>query len=151
MKAQRHGNVFAMEISRGTRKPDNWRCVLAFVVVAGLGIAGCGFPPKDNNGDVPSDVVRQFIELCEAEDYESARKLWFGPSERVPPMTFESFCERYKKIGSGIYQVSRAVESKVADLWSVRVDFEEDGQKRHVFFYIKVIDGQWKLRRGRKW
>ncbi len=97
--------------------------------------------PMDKHGNRPDDVVRNFIELCEAEDHAAAAKLYCGPSGRATP-TIQDFCERYKKIGLKNCEISSASRGK-AGYWTVQIDFEEDGEKRHYFFYFKIVDGEW--------
>ena len=60
---------------------------MALFSVACLAVSGCGHvvhnPPKDENGNLPDDVVRNFIELVKADNYEAARKLWYGDPKRI--------------------------------------------------------------------
>jgi hypothetical protein len=150
MKAQGHGDVSAMEIGRGTQK-IGFRCfLLALFAMASLGVSGCG-PPKDQKGNLPDDVVRNFLELVEADNYEAARKLWYGPVMLGSVQrTFEDYCARYKKIRFMSYTISKARKGK-GDFWMVRVDFDERGKQKHQFFGLKIVDGEWRMPRGYRW
>ena len=65
-------------------------------------------------------------------------------------MKFEDYCARFKTIGLKNCKIHGASRGK-AGYWSVWVDFEEDGEKRHYFFYFKIVGGEWKMHRGRAW
>ncbi|TWU06882.1 hypothetical protein CA54_52840 [Symmachiella macrocystis] len=153
MKAQTHGNVSAVETCRRSGK-----IVFRIVLLTLFAIAGLGYyvyylcPPKDQNGNVPGDSVRKFLEFAEAENYESARELWYGPAKLdVTVQTeFEDYCARYKKIGLKKFKISWARRGK-AGFWMVRIDFEEGGEKIHQFFALKIVDGEWRLSRGYRW
>lgn len=94
--------------------------------MASLGAAGCAVAPEDNNGNRPDDVVKSFIKTCDPEDYD------------------EAWCARFKKIGLENCEISKARKGK-AGFWHVEVDFEEGGEKKHVFFYFKIVDGEWRI------
>jgi len=107
-------------------------------------------PPTDKNGNRPDDVVRNFVAWAEAGNYEPARKLWYGPSERLSPMKFEDYCERFKTIGLKNCKINGAGRGK-SGYWTVRIDWEEGGEKKHYFQYLKIVDGEWKMYRGHAW
>lgn len=129
------------------------RCfLLALFSVACLAATGCGHnPSKDKNGKLPDDAVRNFIELVKADDYEAARKLWYGESKQIAGFgQFEVFCARYKQMDPNNCKISRAKKGK-AGFSMVRIDWEENGTEKHVFFGLKIIDGEWKMKRGYMW
>ena len=152
MKAQRHGNVSAMETCRRGQKIGSRCFFLVVIAMANLGLFGCGGnPPKDKNGNLPDDVVRNFIELCEAEKYEAARKLWYGPAMLPASVQrkFEDFCARYKRIGLKNCKILKAHKDK--GVWRVHIHFEEEGKKKSVFFDLEIVDGEWRMERGYMW
>lgn len=150
MKAQQLGNASAMETCRRDPRIGSRYIVSALIALAISGTSGCSVPPEDKNGKRPSDVVREFIKLCEAEDYVAGKKLFYGPSERVTPRTFEDFCVRYRKIGLENCKIHGAVKGK-ADYWHVEVDFEEGGKRQHMFFYFTKVNGEWRMPRELLW
>ena len=85
--------------------------------------------PEDSNGNRPADVVREFIGFCEAEDYAAAEKLYLG----VPR---PSICVRFKKIGLANCRILRGGRGK-AGFSHVRVDFKEEGKKKHVLLLLQ--------------
>ncbi len=151
MKAQEHGNVSAKETNRRTPQ-INSRCVLfSLLSLLSIAVIGCYYPPKDNNKNLPQDAVRNFIKLVKAEDYEAARNLWYGASKLIATQEkFEDFCSRYKNIDLDKCQISKAGRGK-SGFSIVDVDWEENGQKKHTNFGLKIIDGKWKMERGYYW
>ena len=141
MKAQRHSSVSVTETSRSFRQISTRRLLLAFAFTGCVAVCGCHTPPKDENGNCPSHVVREFIELVQAEDYKAARDLWYGPSKRITgPMRFEKFCARYKNIDLSNCTISEARRGK-AGFWMVDVDWRESGQNKHDHFGLKIVHG----------
>lgn len=113
---------------------------------------GCSYnPPKDKNGSLPDDVVEKFIEYAQEENYISAGKLWYGASKLTATQEkFEDFCSRYKNIDLKKCRISKARSGK-SGFSMVDVDWEENGQKKHIHFGLKIIDGEWKMERGYYW
>ena len=138
--------------SKRDKQTGSRRFQQALLCAGCLVVSGCGYnPPKDNNGNLPDDVVRNFIELAKADDYETARKLWYGEIEQVARIVqFDVFCERYKRMDLDNCRISKAKKGK-AGFSIVRIDWQENGTPTHVFFGLKTIDGEWKIHRGYNW
>jgi hypothetical protein len=155
-----------MATSQGSRQIGTNRlywCSLVVFFVANTGISGCAYsPPKDTNGNLPDDVVRKFVELVQARDYQSAERLWYGESKLVfKPSSpkegiidlrikFEDFCARYLHIDLASASISKPEKGK-SGFSMVNVDWKEDGAKKHDSFGLKIIQGEWKMQRGYRW
>ena len=141
-----------METSPRTRQISIRCFLLALFSLACLAVSGCGHnPPMDKNGSLPDDAVRNFIELVKADDYEAARKLWYGESMVITgPEKFEDFCSRYKKIDLNNCNISKARKGK-SGFSMVYVDWEENGKKKSAFFGLKIVDDEWRMERGYYW
>ena len=167
MKAQSHGNVSAMATFHGTRQIGTSRfycCLMTVFLVAGLGVSGCGLlsPPKDTNGNLPDDVVRNFIELVQSKEYPSAEQLWYGESKRVYELSdpkgakmdlrikFEDFCAKFMPIDLATASISKAQRGK-SGFSIVNIDWEEGGAKKHFEFGLKIVEGEWKMERAYDW
>jgi hypothetical protein len=132
-------------------------------LIMGLGVVDCAHrPPLDKNGNQPDDVVRNFLKLVQAAEYESAQRLWYGESKRVGDpsdprdpkidlrMNFEDFCAQYRHIDLGSAKISKAYRGK-SGFSMITVDWQEDGMKKHDQFGLKIIEGEWKMERGYYW
>ncbi|NQU20591.1 MAG: hypothetical protein HQ567_04860 [Candidatus Nealsonbacteria bacterium] len=157
MTTQRNGSVSAMETRPRIRKIGTGCFFLALLTVGYLAFLRYGYdPPKDNNGDLPDDAVRNFIELVKADDYEAAKELWFGQSKRVSggpiefPIEFEEFCARFKHIDLNNCVISKAHRGK-SGFSMVYIDWEESGEKKHYSFGLKIFGGDWRMERGYDW
>jgi len=123
--------------------------------LACLAVSSCSYvlhnPPKDKKGNLPDDVVRSFIELVKADDYEAARKSWYGDSKRISgPVKFEEYCAPYKRIDLNNCEISKAQRGK-SGFSIVHVDWEESGKKKHYLFGLKIVGGEWRMERGHDW
>ncbi|TWU07223.1 hypothetical protein CA54_56280 [Symmachiella macrocystis] len=163
MTAQNHGNTSAAESNQTPRRDVSRYLLPASLAVFGLvalsAIVSWGvyeyfpfFPlPEDQKGNLSDDSVRKFLELVEADNYDAARKLFYGPSKRIgEPRTFEEFCAGYKRIDPPKCKISMARKGK-SGFWTVRVDFEEEANQTYVFFGLKIVDGEWRMERGYSW
>lgn len=132
-------------------------------LIMGLGVSGCAHrPPADANGNLPDDVVRNFLTLVQAEDYQAARGLWYGESKLVfQPSNpkgkkvdlrtkFKDFCAQYRQIDLENVRISKARRGK-SGFSMVDVDWQEGGEQKHDQFGLKIIDGEWKIERGYYW
>jgi hypothetical protein len=137
-------------------------------LIMGLGVLGCAHRPPtygptvDNNGKQPDDVVRNFLKLVQAEDYEAARRLWYGESmlvfepsdpgnKKIDLRTkFKDFCAYYTHIDLENAKISKAYRGK-SGFSMVEVDWQEGGMKKHDQFGLKIVDGEWKMERGYYW
>jgi len=151
MRTPTHGNVSVMETSPRTQQISTRRFLLVLFSVVCLAVSGCYYPPRDNNGNLPDDVVGNFIELVKADNYEAARKLWYGDSKRISgPVKFEDFCARYKKIDLNNCKISKAQRGK-SGFSMVDVDWEESGKEKHSHLGLKIVGGEWRMQRGDRW
>ncbi|QDU45539.1 hypothetical protein Mal52_40330 [Symmachiella dynata] len=152
MHEQAHGNIYEADA------PTNQKSVFLFIPLGLFVLVGFSVyvydnfcPPEDQKGNLPNDSVRKFLELVAADNYDAARKLFYGPSNRIgAPRTFEEFCVGYKRIDPQKCKISRAHKGK-SGFWTVRVDFEEEAEKTYVFFGLKIVDGEWRMERGYSW
>lgn len=129
------------------------------VLLVGFGFsAGCVFsgchlyhPEPDKNGNLPSDVVREFLDSAKRGDYEAAQQLWYGDTKRASgPIKFSDFCSQYKSIDFRTLSISRAYRGK-AGFSMVDIDWPANGKMDHDVFGLELIDGEWKLHRGIRW
>ena len=150
MKAPRHSSGSVRETNPDSQQIST-RLLLLVVAFTGLvAISGCNTPPKDENGNLPNDVVRDFIGLVQADDYEAARDLWYGSSKRLTgPMRFENFCERFE--GVDLDNCKTQTAPGKGDSWMVTIHWKENGDKKQYLLGLKIVDGEWKMPRGYQW
>jgi len=140
--------------------------LLSFLIF--IFFTGCGKksqeeynPPRDNNGTLPQDTVRNFIQLVIKKDFDNARKLWYGESSRISKLSdgsvhdatipFEEFCSYYKNITNiSKLKISEPYEGK-SGFSMVYIEWLENEQRKAHTFGLKIINGEWKMERGSYW
>ena len=103
-------------------------------------------PPRDTAGETPQSVARSFVDSVRAGDFVRASGYWrqgdISNIQSNSDMEFAEFCKAFFKCDS--YKLTSVGRQKEQSFLVEFTGTYSGGEKAYSF-YLKRVDGKWKL------